>query len=208
MVILASCEEEQHGHRASKQRVLLFVAGVLLIVGVDLYTLGDDRHLYFSGRTTPRAAMKGTSTGNQTHGYTHLPLTFGHIHMAKTAGTNLNGEFAAKYERICGNKGYSFDAFQTNERRRKSGNLDSVANIEGDTITKVYQSGWNRGRVPLSMMQERGFEDCDWISAEEDWTFWKQFADWDLPIEIHVPCRDPIDHLLSQCNYRLSLIHI
>lgn len=30
---------------------------------------------------------------------------FGHVHMAKTAGTEINGELAAHFERVCGHKG-------------------------------------------------------------------------------------------------------
>jgi hypothetical protein len=51
-------------------------------------------------------------------------------------------------------------------------------------------------------MDKIGFEDCDYISHEQDWTFWKHFQKWDVPMELHVPCRDPIEHLMSECNYR------
>ena len=47
---------------------------------------------------------------------------FGHLHYAKTAGTEINGLLAAKYERVCGHKGYNYDAYQFNTReaeRRK-----------------------------------------------------------------------------------------
>ncbi|KAH7624783.1 hypothetical protein NADE_002006 [Nannochloris sp. 'desiccata'] len=30
---------------------------------------------------------------------------YGHVHMAKTAGPTLNGELAARFERVCGHKG-------------------------------------------------------------------------------------------------------
>lgn len=45
-------------------------------------------------------------------------------------------------------------------------------------------------------------EDCDYVSQEATWTFWKMFEKWDVPIELHVPCREPVDHLMSQCNFR------
>eukprot|EP00985_Skeletonema_marinoi_P003267 scaffold1367_cov209-Skeletonema_marinoi.AAC.7 len=44
--------------------------------------------------------------------------------MAKTGGTSLNGIFANTFERVCGQKGYSYDAFQDNEqakRKKKEG---------------------------------------------------------------------------------------
>ena len=46
--------------------------------------------------------------------------------------------------------------------------------------------------------------DCDYISREQGAPDWKnRFADkWpDFELELHVPCRDPIDHILSQCNH-------
>ena len=45
-----------------------------------------------------------------------------------------------------------------------------------------------------------GYEDCDYISTERKWSWWNRFEKWYLPIELHIPCRDPVDHLMSQCN--------
>ena len=51
-----------------------------------------------------------------------------------------------------------------------------------------------------------GFEDCDYISIEENWEFWPNtFPDGkfhNISMELHVPCRDPVDHILSQCNHK------
>ena len=41
-------------------------------------------------------------------------IIYGHVHMAKTAGTEINGMLSMRYERICGTKGYSYDATPTN----------------------------------------------------------------------------------------------
>ena len=38
-------------------------------------------------------------------GYTPYDKIFGHVHIAKTAGTEINGELAAHFERVCGHKG-------------------------------------------------------------------------------------------------------
>lgn len=35
-----------------------------------------------------------------------------------TGGTSINGILANKFERVCGNKGFSYDAYQDNERAR------------------------------------------------------------------------------------------
>jgi len=49
-------------------------------------------------------------------------------------------------------------------------------------------------------------KDCDYISHEIDASFWTNtFGNGkflDTQMELHVPCRDPIDHLLSQCNMK------
>jgi hypothetical protein len=121
--------------------------------------------------------------------FQHPPIIMGHIHMAKTGGTSVNGMIANKFERVCGHKGYSYDAYQANERFKK---LDN---------TRLTQFG--RDRVMPSTMSEIGWEDCDWISHETGHKFWFQFDDFhDTPMELHLPCRDPIDHLMSQCNYK------
>ena len=107
------------------------------------------------------------------------PPLFGHVHIAKTAGTTLNGNMSMHFERVCGNKGYSFDAFPANLRRT----LGEETAYSDEEIYSI------------------GFAGCDWISQETLWTFWGQFETWDQPVELHVPCRDTIDHLLSMCNH-------
>ena len=48
---------------------------------------------------------------------TSSPPLFGHVHIAKTSGTSLNGNMSLHFERVCGNKGYSYNAYQSNPRR-------------------------------------------------------------------------------------------
>jgi hypothetical protein len=122
--------------------------------------------------------------------FQHPPILMGHIHMAKTGGTSFNGMLANKFERVCGHKGYSYDAYQAYERFKK-------LNTTGLTITN------GRDRVMPSTTTEIGYEDCDVISHEANAKFWFQFDDFhDTPMELHLPCRDPIDHLMPQCNHR------
>ncbi|KAL3789411.1 hypothetical protein HJC23_001959 [Cyclotella cryptica] len=56
-----------------------------------------------------------------------------------------------------------------------------------------------------SMVEKIGFEDCDYISLERSYRFWNEtFPGGKLhhvPIELHVPCRDPIDHIISSCSW-------
>ena len=132
------------------------------------------------------------------------PTIYGHVHMAKTAGTELNGMLALRYERVCGQKGNSYDAVQTNQRARDQGSA-STTYASKDSINRV-QPGYNRGRVPPHIMNEIGYEDCDYISQEVNWTFWTSPSLLDLwrsfPLELHVPCRNRVDHLLSNCNHK------
>ncbi|KAL9187285.1 hypothetical protein ACHAXT_001388 [Thalassiosira profunda] len=114
--------------------------------------------------------------------------------MAKTGGTSLNGILANKFERVCGNNGYSYDAYGDNERAKKKEAAGETVRPEG------------RSSVERSVMEETGFEDCDYVSRETQWPYWTQTFGGKrfhgVEMELHVPCRNPIDHLLSQCNYR------
>ena len=102
----------------------------------------------------------------------------GHVHVAKTAGTTINGVLALNFHNVCGHKGYSltYSAYQ-----RKGAVLKGEGKV-----------------MPLFMMQ-RGFEDCDWLSHEIGWRFWLTLP---RPLELHIPCRNITEHLLSVANYR------
>lgn len=129
-------------------------------------------------------------------------VIYGHIHMAKTAGTNLNGLLALNYERVCGNKGYSYDAYLTNERNRNGGDYTKADDSFNKFFTRNPDEQKSRGRVPLSMQLEIGFEDCDYISMEQQPDFWDYFESFHgMSLELHLPCRDPMEHLMSQCNH-------
>ena len=84
----------------------------------------------------------------------HPPILYGHVHMAKTGGTSLNGILANTFERVCGHKGYSYDAFQDNERAK-------ILEKEGQRIRPQ-----GRSKVKPLIMKEIGFEECDYISQE------------------------------------------
>jgi len=120
--------------------------------------------------------------------YRYPDVIYGNIHIAKTGGTSINGILANNFERVCGHKGYSYDAYQANERFKE----------KPHSILK----GYSRDRVKPNIMNEIGFDDCDFISHELPWQFWLQFNQFhNTSMELHLPCRDPIDHLMSQCNY-------
>ena len=121
----------------------------------------------------------------------------GHIHIAKTGGTTLNEIMANRYNFVCGNKGYSFDYYQANARARGHSRPGQTK----DSVGRLY-AGYDRTRVPFDIMRERGFENCLWVSLEEEMARWHYFDKWLEPLELHLPCRDPIDHFMSQVNFR------
>eukprot|EP00980_Cylindrotheca_fusiformis_P002048 scaffold451_cov121-Cylindrotheca_fusiformis.AAC.4 len=124
-------------------------------------------------------------------GWVRPDMLYGHFHLAKTAGTTLNGLMASRFERICGHKGYSYDYYQYNERIRQGAG------------PWAWKSGRASGRVMPPVMDDIGYEDCDWISLEDKMSAWRRFSGENKTnIEMHVPCRDPLEHFMSQCNYR------
>eukprot|EP01083_Nonionella_stella_P224429 798880_1 len=112
--------------------------------------------------------------------YIRPAVVYGHVHIGKTAGTSLNGNLSLQFERICGHKGYSYDAFQFQQRSKSEANWMHSK----DLISEVYDGGFNRGRVPEQIMDEIGYEDCDWISHEVEWPFCTR-SNW---IQNRTPC--------------------
>ena len=126
---------------------------------------------------------------------------YGHVHLAKTAGTELNGELAIHYERVCGHKAYSYDAYSVNNVAEKN------IGTPGKAIRLAAQNsgrGVNPGRVSKSIIEEIGYHDCDWISHEQRFEIWENvsIAIQPFQLELHVPCREPIEFLLSMANYK------
>jgi len=168
-----------------------------------------------------------TDSPPSTSSTTSAPIIFGHLHYPKTAGTNINGELAAHFERVCGHKGYSFDAHQTQIRHHQYHQPQPSHTSANDSVSRLYPT-YHRGRVPLELMWERGFENCDWISLEAPWEQWSKIGSvllnthiysnntnthnnnmsipsrlLPLTLELHVPCRfDSVDHLMSQCYHQ------
>eukprot|EP00956_Cyclotella_meneghiniana_P013038 scaffold18620_cov35-Cyclotella_meneghiniana.AAC.1 len=168
-------------HRVFSSLILL-----LLLLLICLQVLGHD--------TIDHRGVFAASSGG-----IHSPILFGHVHMAKTGGTSLNGILANKFEHVCGHKGYSYDAYQDNERYKNRTDSAPSTLAEGES--------WTRSRVNPVVMNAVGYEDCDYISNESNWQFWaKRFGGeggfHGVPMELHVPCRDRIEHLMSMCNYQ------
>jgi hypothetical protein len=116
-------------------------------------------------------------------------LVYGHIHIAKTAGSTINRKFSLFFDNVCGNKGYSYDAIQVHDRQSRR--------ARGDAISEKRKHG-----SKTRLMDEIGYEHCDWISHEISWQFWRKFSSWPAKVQIHLPCRDPVDHIMSVLNHQ------
>jgi hypothetical protein len=138
-------------------------------------------------------------------GWVRPDVIYGLVHVAKTGGTEINGELAMHYERVCGNKGYSFDALEANKRFQKANIPNKNVHTDiGDSVAKLGPQntafGWNRNAVPDPLMLERGYDDCDYIAQELDADWWEMlYSQWKM--ELHIPCREPLGHLMSMCNF-------
>jgi len=144
-------------------------------------------------------------TSKDRHHHSTTSTIYGHVHIGKTAGTTINGRLANEFERVCGHKGYSYDFTNVNRRQasqQQKGDKKPVNKYED--IYAVTYNTYSRRRVHPSIMEEIGYHNCDYISHETSWQFWRNKGTYipDHTMELHVPCRDPIDHLLSQCNER------
>lgn len=82
--------------------------------------------------------QEASSDDEYSEGYIPSTVLFGHVHMAKTGGTSLNGILANRFERVCGHKGSSYDAYQSNERAKRKMDNGEIASLTGV---------WNRDRV-------------------------------------------------------------
>lgn len=161
---------------------------------------------YYVANTNSTTHKSHVNTNNST---TLSSTIYGLLHMAKVAGTEINGELALRFRNVCGNKGWSFDAYQSNMRHHVASTKHDCHNLKGciqDSVASKRGLDWNRGRIPFKLGVERGFEDCDYVASEAGYEFWKThflpLGGSDIRKELHVPCRkDPVDHLMSMANH-------
>jgi len=114
-----------------------------------------------------------------------------HVHVAKTAGSTLNRLIARRYYGVCGHKGYSF-----------SQNSEDVVRPLND----AQFPGFGLDRVAPERMNEWGFHNCAFISHEIGAVGFKKAVQLNIFKNATktgiFPCREPVEHLLSQCNFQ------
>ena len=70
-------------------------------------------------------------------------------------GEGLNGILANKFNRVCGQKGNSYDAYMDNERWKNKTKPETYVSLP-----------YSRSRVQFKIMNEVGYDDCDYVSLE------------------------------------------
>ena len=144
-------------------------------------------------------------------GWVRPDVVFGLVHIAKTAGSTINGALAVHFERVCGNKGFSFDAALWNHESDPEKELERLTS-HGHRLLSSEEESLSSQEDSMPAKEERtlltgqhteltSVEDCDYVAEEMHWEGWSEFSQqW--PMELHVPCRDPLEHLMSQCNFK------
>jgi len=164
--------------------------------------------------TVPMTPLEVGQSVSPSKPFHRVNTIYAHVHIAKTIGTTINADLAHRYERVCGHKGYSYDAYghaarlQALANRLDDNRTSSTLTVTSDTEDTISKSDrrYNRGRVPPSVMAEIGFEDCDFVSLESVWESWvrdmplREWRERNVHLEFHIPCRDPLQLMMSQCN--------
>jgi len=130
---------------------------------------------------------------------------YGLIHIAKTGGSNTNGLLASKYDNVCGNKGHSFNSFVVQKDRKDK--KDQEQQRSKKPKQREMLKAWNSVKIDESK-NAIGFENCDYIALENRHSAWVKdvfdhmdFKARNFTLELHLPCRDSLEHAMSQCNH-------
>ena len=178
----------------------LFQINLQTIVASMVLILGFVYSLYSAYRSQFGASETGTlnkgllQTKNMGKLTVDLPQTnnlFVHLHIAKTAGSTSNRNWARKYHGVCGHKGYSFTQPLTTGK---------------DVRNDPRFPGYRRDRVHHSRMLDWGFHNCALISHEIASDELRKILNAKEFSHVNkialLPCREPIDHWFSQCNFK------
>lgn len=160
---------------------------------------------WFADNANKTITTATTTTTAAVVGWVRPDRIYGFVHVPKTGGSDINKALTTHYERVCGNKGYSYDAYERDKRLQHlndttpgGGGAVFGRPVTGDAVQRLYEKG-RRGKVPREWMEEIGFDDCDYITYEGDPGWFVRFASmWKM--ELHVPCRNVIDHFMSRIN--------
>jgi len=173
-----SSTQQSSSRRRSSLSMSVFV--ILTMLSLNVVTVARLKSLMIGTSSSCTSDVADSRLANETM----IPL-FGHAHMAKTAGSEINTVLASRYERVCGNKASSAWVGEQIRRSRKHPSSEIM-----------YISS-----------HKLGYDDCDYISMEDRANRWNSLAATMGPMEIHIPCRDMVEHVLSQCNFLDRTFH-
>ena len=94
-------------------------------------------------------------------------------------------------------------AHQVLQRKKKIGRKKKAGKAFRCNDQYGIRPRQDRGRPYQYIMDDIGYESCDYICNEVKSKFWfdlitkMQFYQRNLTLEIYVPCREPIDHIMS-----------
>ena len=117
---------------------------------------------------------------------------FHHIHIAKTAGSTMNKRLARRYYGVCGNKYTSC--------------IEPLEHERNDHAPEFGRNSWHP-EWSFASMVSKGFHDCTLVSHERNWDAWVKDVLPDHKFHANatkvmlLPCRNPLEHFFSQCNY-------
>ena len=117
---------------------------------------------------------------------------FHHIHIAKTAGSTMNKRLARRYYGVCGNKYTSC--------------IEPLEHERNDHAPEFGRNSWHP-EWSFHSMVSKGFHDCTLVSHERNWDAWLKDVLPDHKFHANatkvmlLPCRNPLEHFFSQCNY-------
>lgn len=172
-----------------------------LIIAVFIFSLiiAHEHHLlltmyYHADLPTEKLRSDNIGINNNTSRKFPDDKIYGLIHIVKSGGTYVNQALANRFRGVCGNKGTSFHRYRFNEILLTN-NTQQVS----DATSKFWDI------KAQDFAADNGFEECDYISLETSSWFWKKTFPGgklhDTPIELHVPCRETVDHILSSCSW-------
>jgi|TARA_B110000971_G_scaffold87188_1_gene89562 hypothetical protein len=137
------------------------------------------------------------------------PKVVFHAHIAKTAGSTFNRFVARRYHASCGNKGVSFaQSFKDDADANDAADADDHLLTRNAVFGFLNQPSLVTGDAHVTesdMFSSWGWHNCALISLEITKDEWADVTDRPSLAgqtkAVMIPCRDPIDHILSQCNY-------
>lgn len=188
-----------------QQRVVTgFYWYLISVVGVIAIALYKRTSFTFAGQQQENLNTPTTSTQkkmNRKKMNRKSDVIYGHVHVAKTAGSSLVDLLVSKYDGVCSNK---MSSRMVNDNQRFIGPHCKKKMKDSRNLTRYSSPTYPPGVDECDLGDNKcvwNDHGCDYVSSEGKATFWTD-VNWNRPMELHVPCKDEINLLMSNCYYR------